>query len=251
MSGISILKTGLIISTCMAGLTLSACATNQGNDSRYGGLSEYESGDDCSVNPCGPTITATPAADSRYGSVGGQTVHTDNVVYADCTQVGAPNCAPVAPAPVYTAPAPAPAPVYTAPTTTQYSGPISCPVGTKDAGDGTCMQISNTSTYSGSTYSTAPSTSYSSTTTTSTYNSGPVDCPAGTKDAGDGTCMMSGDSSTYTGSSAVIFDQQSTTQYADCPSGSVRSASGSCTVSSGYAPAPTYTPPTTYLPIRK
>ena len=268
MSGISMLKSGLVLSTCVAGLTLSACASSHGSNSRYG-VSEYESGGNCTTNPCGPTVGA-PVVDSRYGSVGGQTVHTENVVYADCTQYGTPGCAPaVAPAPVYTAPAQtysAPTQTYSAPVTTQYAGPINCPAGTKDAGDGTCMQTSSSSTYTGSTYSGStsyPSTSYSSTTSSSSYNAGPVSCPAGTKDAGDGTCMMSSgsslsssgtissSSSSYTGSSAVIYDNSSATQYADCPAGSVRSTSGSCTVSGGYAPSTTYTPPTTYLPIRK
>jgi hypothetical protein len=263
MSGISMLKSGLILSTCVAGLTLSACASSHGSNSRYGGVSDYESGGDCTVSPCGPTVGG-PVVDSRYGSVGGQTVQSETVVYADCSVPNTAGCAPVAPAPVYTAPAQTytpPPTTYSGATTTQYMGPITCPAGTKDAGDGTCMQISSSSTYSGST--SYPSTSYSSTTTSSSsYNSGPVDCPAGTKDAGDGTCMMSSgsslsslgsssSSSAYSGSSAVIYDNSSATQYADCPAGSVRSSSGSCTVSSGYAPAPTYTPPTTYLPIRK
>ena len=237
MSGFSLLKSGLVLSTCVAGLTLTACASTQNSNSRYGGLADYEGGSDCTVSPCGPVVT-----DSRYGHV--------------ATPAPAP-----APAPVTTYPAPAPAPVYTPPATTQYIGPITCPAGTKDAGDGTCMQISGTSTYSGST--SYPSTSYSgTTTTTSTYASGPVECPAGTKDAGDGTCMMmsgsslsslgsSSSTSAYAGSSAVIYDNSSMTQYADCPAGSVRSSSGTCTVSSGYTPAPNYTPPTTYMPNKK
>ncbi len=277
MSRNSMIKSGFFASACVAGLTLSACASSQNSSSRYGSLSEYEGGGYCNTSPCGPTVGAAPVVDSRYGSAGGQTVHSENVVYADCSQVGGMNCGTAAPAPVYTAPAPAPvytqqqSTTYTAPATTQYAGPITCPAGTKDAGDGTCMQISSTSTYTGSTYSGSssstsyPSTSYSSTTTSSSYNTGPVDCPVGTKDAGDGTCMMSSgsslsslgssssSSSAYTGSSAVIYGSSgsSATQYADCPAGSVRSASGSCTVSGGYAPSSTYTPPTTYMPIRK
>jgi hypothetical protein len=246
MSGISILKSGLVASACVAGLALSGCATSQGSDSRYGGVADYESGDDCTTSPCGPVV------DSRYGSTA-----NEDVVYTDCGTVASVGCAP-APQPVYQAPpvyeAP-PAPMPVAQPTVQYvappapMGPIDCPAGTTDSGNGTCMMSSSGTSYSGTT-SYSSGTTYSSGATTS-YSGERADCLPGTTDAGDGTCMQGSGSSAYTGSSATIYGSSTTTDYADCPAGSTRSASGTCAVSSGYTPAPTYTPPQTYLPIRK
>ncbi|NNC36139.1 MAG: hypothetical protein EX271_02190 [Acidimicrobiales bacterium] len=244
MSRTSILKSGLIASACVAGLTLSACASsNTHNSSRYG-VSDYESGGDCTVSPCGPSVSA-PAPDSRYGSVTAEPVQAP----------------PPPPPAVYQQPA---APVYVqqAPTTSystsQFVGETAdCPPGTSRSGDGTCMMSSDTTAFSsGSAYS-APAASYS----TSYMSTGETaDCPPGTSRSNDGTCLMSSggslgsDSSTsaYAGSSATLYSGSTdTTQFADCPAGSTRSASGSCTVSSGYVPSTTYTPPATYLPIRK
>lgn len=215
MSGTSILRSGLVASACVAGLTLSACASTHGSDSRYG-VSDYESGGDCNVSPCGP-VAAPPVAAYQ---------------------------AP--PAVIYQEPA---APVYIAPSASyapsQYVGETAdCPPGTNRSGDGTCMM-------SGSTSFSAPAASYSM---ESTYMSSgeTADCPPGTNRSGDGTCLMSSGGS-YDGMAATsAYSSSATTiQFADCPAGSTRSDSGSCTVSSGYVPSTTYTPPATYLPIRK
>jgi len=257
MSGISILKSGLVASACVAGLTLSGCAStnnHHGSDSRYG-VASYEGGGECNVNPCGPVVSA-PAQDSRYGSV--TTYETAPAVTYQAPQ--APVVYQQQTAPVYTAPS-------TSYSTTQYVGETAdCPPGTNRSGDGTCMMSSSTSTFSSGTTYSAPSTSYSTGTTSGSYMSSgeTADCPAGTSRANDGTCMMNSGStlsstgsitsgtSAYAGSSATLYSgSSSSTQYADCPAGSTRSASGSCTVSGGYVPSTTYTPPATYLPIRK
>ena len=282
MSRISILKSGLIASACVAGLTLTACASSSQNshsNSRYGDGSvyDYESGGNCNAGPCGNAVVAAPVVESRYGSatvIGGQQV-SSGVVYADCSVVGGMNCnaQPVQQVPVYTQPAP----VYQA--QQSYGAPVACPAGTTPNGDGTCMEsgsgYSTGSTYTGSTYSgssvqsygepvacpsgTTPngdgscmesgsgySGSYSSGSTTSTYSGGAVSCPSGTTDNGDGTCMEgSGYSagSTYSGSSVQSYGEP-----VSCPSGTTPNGDGTC-MSTGYVP--TYSNPTDYMPIRK
>lgn len=222
MSGISIFKAGLVAGACVGGLTLSGCATSP--DSRYGGVADYESGGDCYTNPCGP-------------------VQPSNVVYTDCGTVQAPGCAPAAPVyqpPAYQPPLPVEQPPVVEYIAPPVAAPVDCPVGTTPNGDGSCMMSDMSSTYT------------HTTTTTSSYTGETADCPPGTTPAGDGTCLQgSSSSSVYSGSSATIYEHSSATEYADCPAGSVRSASGTCTISSGYTPAPTYTAPTTYLPVRK
>ncbi len=208
MSTSSTFKSGLVAAACIAGLSLSACASNS-NSGRYGSVYDYESSGQClpSGNCQAAPVVAEPVYDgaSRYG---GETV-SSGVVYADCSQVGGMSCnPPVAPMPM---PAPAPAPVYSGVQTT-YSGPVQCPSGTRDNGDGTCMMTSG---------------SYGSTTTyepTVVQSSGQMaDCPAGTTPNGDGTCME------HSSPSVEIYTPPTT----------------------GYQVPETYTPPTTYLPIRK
>ncbi|HHL43079.1 MAG TPA: hypothetical protein ENJ42_05630 [Hellea balneolensis] len=246
MSGISILKSSLVAASCLAGLTLTACASGA-SSSRYGSVYDYESGGNCNSGPCGAVVTP-PVSGSRYGTpttvIGGQPV-APGVVYANCSQVSGMNCG-VAPAPA-PVPMPAPAPTYT-------GGPVSCPAGTTPNGDGTCMMsgstgyTSSTSTYSG------PTTSYSGET---------LPCPAGTTPNGDGTCMQSssGYTSSYSSSSSSVVTSSSG-DMADCPTGTTRAGDGTCMMSSGgnveiysgssgYTPPSTYTPPTSYLPIRK
>ena len=253
MSGTLILKNGLMAAVCVAGLTLTACASTNGGNSRYGGVYDYESGSNCNVNPCGAAVAA-PAAASRYGSaetvIGGQAV-SPGVVYADCSVVSGMNCNQ--PAPVY--PQPAPAYVQVAPA---YA-PVACPSGTTPNGNGTCMETSMP-TYGGSppsmrqTYS-APA-----------YGGEMAPCPSGTTPNGDGTCMES--STPYGGSPPSMSQSYSATttqsyggEMADCPAGTTPNGNGTCmegtggTVeiygTGGYQQAPTYNPPVDYLPIRK
>lgn len=256
MSGTLILKNGLLAAACVAGLTLTACASSgQSSSSRYGDVYEYESGGSgCNANArdCGLVAQPYTAPQTVYSgqnaysnqTIGGQAV-SPGVVYADCSTVGGMNCNQQQ---VYTPPA------YTPPVNT---GPMTCPSGTTPAGDGTCMQ-------SGGSYD------YSSTTTATTSYTGPsysgetADCPAGTTATGDGTCMESGGSS-YDFSSTI----NSSTSYtgstysgeaADCPAGTTATGNGTCMESTGnveiydntgYTPPSTYTPPVDYLPIRK
>lgn len=247
MSGISILKSSLVAASCLAGLTLTACASGS-SSSRYGSVYDYESGGNCNAGPCGAVVTP-PATPSRYGTpapmIGGQPI-APGVVYADCTKIGGMNCGPT-PAP---APMPAPAPVPS------YSGaPVSCPAGTTPNGDGTCMMVGSTGYSSSTSTYTAPSTSYSGET---------LPCPAGTTPNGDGTCMQSsgGYTSSYSSSSSSSSIVSSGGDMADCPAGTTRNNDGTCMMasgtnveiysgSSGYTPPSTYTPPKTYLPIRK
>ncbi|MGB6228542.1 MAG: hypothetical protein WBF53_00260 [Litorimonas sp.] len=145
-------------------------------------------------------------------------------VYVDCTQVGTCGSVPAAPTTVYTAPSTS----YGG--TTYSSGMADCPVGTTLQSDGTCMQ-GGSSSYSSSV------SSY----TTSTYSGDMADCPAGTTLQSDGTCMQGGSYSSTT--SSTYYPPAATP--ASCPSGSVMQADGSC--SYGY----TSTGTTDYRPIRK
>jgi len=240
MSKNLIFKNGLLIGACVAGLTLSACASSQGGG-RYGGVYDYESGGDCNTGASCGAVVAPPVVDSRYGSaqtvIGGQPV-SPGVVYTDCSQFGGMNCG--APQ-VYTPPvAQYPAPAM----------PISCPTGTTPSGDGSCMQTGGGYNYN-----------YSSTVTTPSYNAGPVDCPAGTTPNGDGTCMQSGGGYDFTTTTSTHAHSSSSGQMADCPAGTTPNGDGTCMEgtgveiygndNTGYTPPTTYTPPPTYLPIRK
>ena len=283
MSGTIILKNGLMAAVCVAGLTLTACASSNGayghSNSRYGSVYDYESGGNCNAGPCGAAVAA-PVVASRYGSaetvIGGQAV-SPGVVYADCSVVGGMNCNQ--PAPMYTQ---QPAPVYTpAPTYAQtapsYGAPVACPAGTTPNGDGTCMESSmpyggsppsmrQTQAYSGSPPSMSQSYSAQS------YGGETAPCPSGTTPNGDGTCMEGGGGSiAYSGSPPSMSQSYSATtsqsysgEMADCPAGTTPNGDGTCmegtgstgTVeiygnSGGYQQTPTYNPPVDYLPIRK
>ncbi len=246
MSGMTILKTGLIAGASITAMTLGACASSgyaDGNGaSRYGNVYDYESGGACNTAPACGAVAAQPVTSTRYGSA----VTTSTVVGQA--------------APVYVAPAPAPAPVYQQPVyqqQVQYSGPVSCPAGTTPNGDGTCMQ-------SGSGYSQS---------TTQVYDQAPpASCPAGTTPSNDGTCLQSGSAYTtdsYSGSQVEIYTDQSPstpTEMADCPAGTTPNGDGTCMQSgsgysqsttqvydnttSGYQAPADYVPPV-YQPIRK
>ncbi len=244
MSNALILKNGLLAVTCIAGLTLTACASGQNGSSRYGSVYDYESGGNaCQAGPCGPAVAAPVYGGQQV--IGGQTV-SPGVVYTDCSAVSGMNCNPQ-PAQTYTQPTPA----YTPPATT-YGNPVACPSGTTPNGDGSCME-----TGGGYDYSTT-------TVTTPSYSSGErVPCPSGTTAAGDGSCMQSGSTydfsstttSTYTGSSGYTGEAM------PCPAGTTPNGDGTCmegagvtiynNTNTGYVPPATYTPPITYLPIRK
>ena len=269
MSVTLILKNSLLATACVAGLSLSACASGQHSSSRYGNVYDYESGGSGGNAGC---ITNN-AGDSRYGSggntcnfvaqsyappapqvyTGGQTIGgqpvSPGVVYADCSVVNGMNCNQQQPVTVYTPPA-------TTYSGSSYStgGTATCPTGTTQAGDGTCMQSGGTS--------------YDYTaTTTSSYSTGETaSCPAGTTSAGDGTCMESGGSSYDYSSSTTSTGYSSGSSYTsgstssggtvNCPAGTTATGNGTCMESSGssdygYTTPSTYIPPTTYLPIRK
>ena len=152
MSRSLVFKNGLLAAACVAGLTLTACASN-GSSTRYGGGThsagtyDYESGN-CGGNACGAVDSRYGAVDSGYQGqvIGGQTLRTDTVVYADCSQIGGMNCAQQPT-------------LYSAPTQTysqqsyqtQSAAPAECPAGTTPNGDGTCMQGGGTSAYTGGT----------------------------------------------------------------------------------------------------
>jgi len=253
MSNVLTIKKGLMAAVCVGGLTLTACASSQTSNSRYGSVYDYESGGDCG-NECAAVVTP-PVTSSRYGSdtvIGGQPV-SPGAVYADCSVVSGMNCntQPVQqPVQIYNQPAPAP--VYTQSVQTPaYTGPVSCPAGTAPNGDGTCMQSGDYG-YSSSTTQgyTAPTQGYSE----------PAACPAGTTPNGDGTCM---EGSGYDYSSSTI---SSSSEMGDCPTGTTRAGNGSCMMSegtdssvviygsgsnTGYQAPTDYKAPTTYLPYRK
>ncbi|HHI89270.1 MAG TPA: hypothetical protein ENK01_04875 [Hellea balneolensis] len=229
MSMNSIFKSTLISGACVAGLTLSACASGgAGGSSRYGSVYDYESGGSCGGTPACGAVIAQPA--------------------------------PV-PAPVYQAPAPAPAPVYQAPSQS-YSGPVSCPAGTTPAGDGTCLQSGSVSSGSYTDYGTTTTTTTSGAPAAcpaGTTPNGDGSCMM-TSDTG----LYSGSSST-TSSSGTVYSGTSSSQMADCPAGTTPNGDGSCMMTSGTQPTVTiydqhttgyeappvdYVPPT-YQPIRK
>ena len=274
MSGTLILKNGAMAVMCVAGLSLTACASSSNgyghnSGSRYGSVYDYESGGNCNAGPCG-AVVAAPAVASRYGSstvIGGQAV-SPGVVYADCSVVGGMNCnaQSVQSVPVYTQPA---APVY-AQATPSYGSPVACPAGTTPNGDGTCMEASSMP-YGGSPPSMRQTQAYSSPPSMSQSYSGEMAaCPSGTTPNGDGTCMESGSgydysSSTTTGSTHSYGGTTSTQSYsgemADCPAGTTPNGDGTCmegtggTVeiygNGGYQQSPTYTAPVDYRPFRK
>ncbi len=150
MSGNSIFNSSVIAIACLAGLTMTACASSsQNNGSRYGNVYDYESGGNCNINPCGPVVAQFPAPQPVNHAP----------IYADCSQFTV-GCAPQ----IYAQPAPLPAPLPPRP-----SIPANCPTGTSPVGDGTCLM------------SMSPPTTVVNTM---------VDCPAGTVSNHDGTCMM-------------------------------------------------------------
>ncbi len=213
MSNAIILKNGLLAVTCVAGLTLTACASGQNGSSRYGSVYDYESGGSaCQSSACGPTSYTAVYGGQRV--IGGQPV-SPGVVYADCSVISGMNCNQQQPTQIYTPPTPTytpSTPTYSPPATT-YGETVACPSGTTAAGDGTCMQ-------SGSSYDFS-STTTSTYTGSSSYTGETAPCPAGTTPNGDGTCME--------GSGVTMYNNTTT----------------------GYVPPVTYTAPTTYLPIRK
>ncbi len=188
MSGRNKIKSSLVVGAGVVALTLGACASSSTAGSRYGSIYEYESGGSaCSAGAsCGAVVTPhvgtaySPAHTSTV--IGGQAV-SPGVIYTDCSQIGAVGC--VAPAPIYTQPAPLPIqthiPTHT-PTTIQ-AGPINCPTGTRPAGDGTCMITGGGSTYTGITHG--------ATHTTTTTTSGALHCSSGTVRSHSGNCMVS------------------------------------------------------------
>ncbi|PHR92334.1 MAG: hypothetical protein COA69_08120 [Robiginitomaculum sp.] len=184
MTGTLLLKNGFLAVACVAGLTLTACASSQ-SSSRYGSVYDYESGPNggCNVGPCGAAI-AQPVQVARQVMIGGQAV-SPGVVYADCSIISGLACSGQHSVSVYSPPAPVAATTYS------------------------------------SSSSSASSSSSSTASAVSTHSASVANCPAGTTPHGD-TCMQS--------SSVVIYEQTTTT---------------------GYVAPPTYTPPTTYLPIRK
>ena len=270
MSAMKFYKTASIAAITVAGMTLTACASGQ-NGSRYGGnVYDYESGGNCAPSPaCAPVgrVVAAPVIlQQQPAQVVTQTYQAPAQTYQ------APVQSYSAPVQSYSAPAQCPAgttpssdgtclqssssysssttysePSYTTSTpstsyssSTTYSGPIECPAGTTDAGDGTCLQSSSSTSYSsGSTTSYNSTTSYgsgSNYSSSSSYSGGAVDCPAGTKDAGDGTCMQVSSSTSY--GSGSTFSGSDVTIY-----------SGDATPS-GYT-STTTTTSDVYLPIRK
>lgn len=248
------LRTSAIATAAIAGLTLTACASNGSqSDNRYansyGNAYGYETGG----SACAPQNQCAPTGNARYGNAAPvyaapapvyAAPRTENVIYADCSVINGLNCGPTyqpAPTQVYTAPAAtyaAPtysAPTYSAPATSYGSETAPCPAGTVSNGDGTCMQSS--SSYSSSSSYTAPS--YSSATTSyasSSYGGETAPCPAGTVSNGDGTCMQS--SSSYTTpsySSATTYSSNSYSgETAACPAGTTQAADGTCLQGGSY-----------------
>lgn len=264
MSRTLILKNGFLAVACVAGLTLTACASSShssSSSSRYGSVYDYESGgNSCNTNPCAPV--AQPYGGQQHvvhggqQMIGGQAV-SPGVVYADCSVVSGMNCNGQQPTQIYTPPAPT-APVYTGGHT--ITEPVTCPAGTTTNGDGTCMEAS-TSTYE------FPSTTTTTSSHTS-YSGEAAPCPTGTTPNGDGSCMQTGStfgshtsSSTYTGST-YTGSTYSSGSTVNCPTGTKASGDGTCMETSttavtygntghtGYVPSVTQGP-TSYLPIRK
>ncbi len=230
MSGTLILKNGLLAAACVAGLTLTACASGQSSSSRYGSVYDYESGGNSCTGPSCGVVTQPYAGPT----IGGQPI-SPGVVYANCGAVSGMNCNQQQNVEIYSPPV--------------NPAPIACPTGTTSAGNGTCMQ-------SGNAYG------YTSTTTTTNYAGGEIaDCPAGTVSNGDGTCMQSGSSYDFESTTSVYSGTSYSGETADCPAGTTATGNGTCMEVSGgnveiynntgYTPPSTYTPPTTYLPIRK
>jgi len=249
MSATKFYKTASFAAMAVAGMTLTACASDKTN-SRYGNVYDYESGGNCAaVSSCAPAPVVTQAYT--------QPVYTQPTY----TQ-------PTYTQPTYTQP------TYTQPSapTTSFAGPIECPAGTIDSGDGTCAQVSSSSSFSSSTttsygsgdsFSSSPSTStsygisdsytsdsFSSSSSSSfgsgsSYSGGAINCPAGTTDAGDGTCAQNSSTSYGSGSSSSYGSDSSSTY-----------SGGDVTIYSGDASPSGYTSSTTssssvYLPIRK
>lgn len=282
MSGTLILKNSILAVTCVAGLTLTACASSgsQSSSSRYGSVYDYESGGNgCDTTSCGAVAQPYAGGQQMSGGqymggtqhmsggqmIGGQAV-SPGVVYADCSVVSDMNCNGQQPTQVYTQPATTGSDYGYSHSTMSSTTPAQCPTGTTPANDGTCMQ-SDSSSYGYSSTPTYPSTGYSSTTTSTHTSGGAVPCPTGTTAAGDGTCMASGSygysssttNSTYSGTTSSYGSTSAGT--ANCPTGTTSQGDGTCMESSstygssstttGYTAPTTYTPPTSYLPIRK
>lgn len=198
----SVIRSGTFLGSAVAALALTACS-HSGQSERYGNVYDFEGGAPC-VENC---MAQAPA---YYEPAPVYAPQTENVIYADCSVINGMSC---------------PAPL--AQPTTVYHAPI-CPAGTLDAGDGTCIQDSYT-------------TSYESTTT---YDTAPANCPAGTTPAGDGTCLQS---STNYGTS---YETSTTYQSGTCPSGTTMQGDGTCAMNSGYTQPVDYVP-TDYRPVRK
>ncbi len=266
MGTTTIMRNGMIAAMGIAGLTLSACASNGHASDRYGSVYDYEGvGGDCVDARYGGGCNAVVAQPAPMISAPVAAPVT-GVVYADCSAIGNMNCGHTAPAaPVYSGPTyssgttytqPA-APVYSGTTysggtsygTSTYTGPTSggtadCPAGTTPQSDGTCMQSSGGySTGTTSTYSSGTISSYGSGSTytgsTSSYSGEAVACPAGTTQQSDGTCMQTsssyGGTSTYSsgstssyGSGSSYSGGSSTGEAVLCPAGTVMQSDGTC-----------------------
>lgn len=226
MSGTLILKNGLLAAACVAGLTLTACASGQSSSSRYGDVYDYESGgNSCYGAACGAVAQEYTAPTAYTGTIGGQAI-SPGVVYTDCSLVSGMNCNQQQTVEIYSPP---------------VTTGVICPSGTTTAGDGTCMQAADT---------------YAYTSTATSYAGETADCPVGTTAAGDGTCMQSGSSYDYASTSSSSTSTYTGSTYStgviDCPAGTSATGNGTCMeTTSGYTPPVTYIPPTTYLPIRK
>lgn len=100
-------------------------------DSRYGDIYDYESGQNC-----GQACVAPPAAQPvRAPAYVPPQAVTGPPIYIDCSVMG--SCAPQA-STVYTQPQ-----TSYSQHTTYSSAPLNCPAGTTPQADGTCLQSSN------------------------------------------------------------------------------------------------------------
>lgn len=156
--------------------TATAASANP-QDSRYGDIYDYESG-----QSCGQACIAPPAQQPVRAPayVPPQPV-SGPPIYVDCSVMG--SCAPQA-STVYTQPQTGYSENYSQ-HTTYSSAPLNCPAGTTPQADGTCLQGSSHS----SSYSSSTNSSYSG---TMSY-SADIHCPAGTVKQADGTCLQSSD----------------------------------------------------------
>ena len=215
MSGLSILRTGLIASIGVAGLTLSACATYpESSDTSYGSSEASETSTDCVDAACDAVV------ESSYGEESTEDVVTET-----------------APEPVYLVeetPLIEESPIVEETLIVEES-----PIVEETPIVAETYVIEETPIMEQ-----APVVEYVAPVMSLT-------CPDGTVDNGDGTCMVTEVSTSYTTDTVAAPYVPAAPVAAECPVGSVRTETGDCSVTTGYAPAPTYTAPKTYLPVRK